>query len=268
MKKIKNHLLKFFLITSIACLTFLTVCFFNNVYANEKILIAAASDLKFAMDDICNALKKANPAIDISVSYGSSGNFYAQIKQGAPFDLFFSADASYPELLENEGFAVRDQRKIYAIGRMVLWVPKNSTLNPQKGLILVLDTKIKKLAIANPKHAPYGRAAEEALRYYELWDKIQNKLVFGENISQTAQFVQTGSADAGIIALSLALSPQMANEGKYWILPDESFNKLEQVYTILQRGKDKPGVKAFLDFVRGKQGRKILSHYGYILPKK
>ncbi|MFO0792765.1 MAG: molybdate ABC transporter substrate-binding protein [Candidatus Brocadiaceae bacterium] len=268
MKKVKKQMVNFFFVTGIACLTFLTACFFNNIYANEKILIASASDLKFAMDEICSAFKKANPAIDTSVSYGSSGNFYAQIKQGAPFDVFFSANASYPELLDEEGFAVKGQRHEYAGGRLVLWVSKNSPLNPKKGLIIVLNPKIKKLAIANPQHAPYGRAAEEALRYYELWDKIQNKLVFGENVSQTAQFVQTGNADAGIIALSLAISPQMANEGKYWILPDESFNKLEQVYTILQRGKDKPGVKAFLDFVRGKQGRKILSRYGFILPKK
>ncbi len=268
MKKVKKQIATFFFITGIACLTFLMACFFNNVHANDKILIAAASDLKFAMEEMCNTFKQANPATDVDVSYGSSGNFYAQIKQGAPFDLFFSADTSYPELLEEEGFAVKGQRHVYAGGRLVLWVPKYSPLNPKKELIIVLNPQIKKLAIANPKHAPYGRAAEEALRYYELWDKIQNKLVFGENISQTAQFVQTGNADAGIIALSLAISPQMANEGKYWILPDESFNKLEQVYTVLQRGKDKPGVKAFLDFVRGKQGRKILSHYGYILPKK
>ncbi|KXK29537.1 MAG: molybdenum ABC transporter substrate binding component [Candidatus Brocadia sinica] len=255
---------------SIACATwllFLFIAFHNTVRADEKILIAAASDLKFAMDDICHIFEQANPDIHVDVSYGSSGNFYAQIKQGAPFDLFFSADATYPTRLEEEGLAVKGQRYLYAIGKIVLWIPKRSALNPQKGLNIVLKPEVKKLTIANPKHAPYGRAAKEALRYYQLWDMVQNKLVFGENISQTAQFVQTGAADAGIIALSLAISPKMVNDGNYWIIPDESYNKLEQVCTVLQRGKDKSDIKTFLKFVQGKKGRKILSEYGFVLPK-
>ncbi|MBI2471741.1 MAG: molybdate ABC transporter substrate-binding protein [Planctomycetes bacterium] len=240
--------------------------FSSNVWAVEKILIAAASDLNFAMNEICRDFEKTHPGIRVEVSYGSSGNFYAQIKQGAPFDIFFSADASYPERLEEEGFAVKGQRKIYAIGKIVLLVPKNSSLNPQKGLIIVLNPKIKKIAIANPKHAPYGRAAEESLRYYGLLDKVQGKLVFGENISQTAQFVQTGAADAGIIAMSLAISPGMSESGSYWIIPTESYSRLEQAYTVLQRGKDKSSVKTFLEFVQAKKGKKVLSDYGFILP--
>ena len=234
--------------------------------ADEKILVAAASDLNFAMDEICSAFEKANPGIKVDVSYGSSGNFFAQIKQGAPYDIFFSADASYPTLLEDEGLAVKGQSHLYAIGKIVLWVPKKSALNPQKGLNLVLEPELKKLAIANPKHAPYGRAAEEALRYYGLWDKVRDKLVFGENISQTAQFVQTGTADAGIIAMSLAISPGMADRGSYWIIPTESYGRLEQVYTVLQRGKDKSSVKTFLAFAQGKNGKKTLSDFGFILP--
>ena len=245
---------------------FLVICFSNNVRADEKILIAAASDLNFAMNEICRDFEKTHSSIRVEVSYGSSGNFYAQIKQGAPYDIFFSADASYPARLEEEGFAVKGQRQLYAIGKIVLWIPRKLTLNPQKGLNIVLKPEIKKLAIANPKHAPYGRAAEESLRYYGLWDKVQGKLVFGENISQTAQFVQTGSADAGIIAMSLAVSPSMADSGRYWIIPTESYSRPEQAYTVLQRGKDKPGVKTFLEFVQGKKGGKILSDYGFILP--
>ena len=122
----------------------------------------------------------------------------------------------------------------------MLWIPKKSVLNPQKGLNLVLEPELKKLAIANPKHAPYGRAAEESLQYYGLLDKVQDKLVFGENILQTAQFVQTGSADAGIIAMSLAVSPSMADSGKYLIIPTESYSRLEQGYAVLKRGKGKP----------------------------
>ncbi len=242
------------------------VCFPCNIRAGEKILVAAASDLNFAMDDLCRAFEKTHPEIDVQVSYGSSGNFFAQIRQGAPYDVFFSADASYPARLEEEGFAVTGQRRLYAMGKIVLWIPRKSKLNPEKGLPIVLAPEIKRLAIANPKHAPYGWAAEEALKYYGLWDKVQAKLVFGENISQTAQFVQAGSADAGIIAVSLAVSPGMAGKGSYWIIPLESYNKLEQVYTVLQRGKDKSGVRAFLEFVRGEKGTKILSDFGFLVP--
>ena len=224
---------------------FLMICFPDKVRADEKILIAAASDLNFAMNKICHDFEKAHPGVKVEVSYGSSGNFYAQIKQGAPYDIFFSADASYPVRLEEEGFAVKGQRQLYAIGKIVLWIPQKSALNPQKGLNLVLEPELKKLAIANPKHAPYGRAAEESLRYYGLWDKVQDKLVFGENILQTAQFVQTGSADAGIIAMSLAVSPSMADSGKYLIIPTESYSRLEQGYAVLQRGKGKSSVKTF-----------------------
>ncbi len=245
---------------------FLMVCFSCNVHAGEKMLIAAASDLNFAMNEICRAFEKAHPAVKVEVSYGSSGNFFAQIKQGAPYDIFFSADASYPSRLEEEGFAVKGQRQLYAIGKIVLWIPKKSALNLQKGLNLVLEPELKKLAIANPKHAPYGRAAEESLRYYGLLDKVQDKLVFGENISQTAQFVQTGAADAGIIAMSLAISPSMSESGSYWVIPTESYSRLEQVYTVLQRGKGKPSIKIFLEFVQGKKGKKTLSDFGFILP--
>lgn len=238
----------------------------NACHANERILVAAAADLKFAMDEISAAFKKGNPAIDMDISYGSSGNFYAQIKQGAPFDLFFSADASYPARLEEEGFAVKGYRKPYAIGKIVLWILKKSPLNPQNGFGVVSGNGVRKFAIANPKHAPYGRAAEEALRYYGVLEKIQGKLVFGENVSQTAQFIQTGAADAGVIALSLAVSPALAHDGSYWIIPDESYGKLEQVCAVLQRGKDKPGVHAFWKFVQGEKGKAILSGYGFTLP--
>jgi len=229
---------------------FLMIWFSGIVRADEKILIAAASDLNFAMNEICRAFEKSHPGIKVEVSYGSSGNFFAQIKQGAPYDIFFSADASYPSRLEEEGFAVKGQRQLYAIGKIVLWIPKKSALNPQKGLNLVLEPELKKLAIANPRHAPYGRAAEESLRYYGLWDK----------------FVQTGSADAGIIALSLAISPKMVKDGSYWIIPTESYSRLEQGYAVLQRGKGTSSVKAFLEFVQGKKGKKILSDFGFILP--
>ncbi|HHT9130766.1 MAG TPA: molybdate ABC transporter substrate-binding protein, partial [Candidatus Brocadiaceae bacterium] len=150
----------------LCCGMLLMVYLSSHVHADENILIAAASDLNFAMNEICCAFEKTNPSIDVEATYGSSGNFFAQIKQGAPYDIFFSADSAYPARLEEEGFAVKEQRQIYALGKIVLWVPKKSALNPQKGLKIILESDIKKLAIANPKHAPYGKAAEEALRYY------------------------------------------------------------------------------------------------------
>ena len=245
---------------------FIFLNFHPYVCADEKVIIAAASDLKFAMDEICKTFEQTNPSIDIEVTYGSSGNFFAQIKQGAPFDIFFSADRNYPARLEEDGFAVKGESVLYAIGKIVLWIPKKISLHSQEGLPIILKPEIKKLAIANPKHAPYGHAAEESLRYYKLWDMIQGKLVLGENISQTAQFVHTGAADAGIIALSLAISPGMKDGGTYWEIPTESYSKLAQVYTVLQRGKNKSGVKTFLKFINTEQGKHILTHYGFLLP--
>ncbi|MCF6149576.1 MAG: molybdate ABC transporter substrate-binding protein [Candidatus Kuenenia sp.] len=245
---------------------FLFIAFHNTTRADEKILIAAAANLNPAMNDICKGFEKANPTIDVELSYGSSGNFFAQIKQGAPFDIFFAANTTYPARLEEEGLGVKGKCKIYAFGSIVLWVPKSSALNPRKGLHIVLDPKVKKIAIANQKHAPYGMAAEEALRHYGLWDQVQNKLVFGENISQTAQYVQSGAADVGILALSQAVSPKLESAGDYWVIPAEAYNKLGQAYVVLQRGKDKPGVREFLEFVKGKKGEKVFTKYGYLLP--
>ncbi|MCF6158570.1 MAG: molybdate ABC transporter substrate-binding protein [wastewater metagenome] len=242
------------------------ICLSSRVQADEKILIAAASNLHPVMDEIRHAFEKEHPSIKVGISYGSSGNFFAQIKHGAPYDIFFSADNFYPLRLEEEGLAVKGQNRVYGIGRIVLWVPEKSVLNVQKGLSIASDPAVKKFAIANPKHAPYGRAAEEALRYYGFWDTIQGKLVFGENISQTAQFIQTGTADAGIVALPLAVSPPLVNKGRYWMIPVESYHKLEQAYAILHRGKEKHGVKIFLEFMQGKNGKELLSRYGFILP--
>lgn len=264
----KRRATNFISITCATWLLFSLIPFHLTVCADEKILIAAATNLNPAMDDICKEFEKAYPTIDVDVSYGSSGNFFAQIKQGAPFDIFFSADTTYPARLEEEGLAVKGGSKIYAFGSIVLWIPKNSALNPRKGLHIVLDSKVKKLAIANQRLAPYGMAAEEALRHYGLWDKVQEKLVFGENISQTAQFVQSGAADVGIIALSQAISPKMKSDGDYLVIPAESYNKLGQAYVVLQRGKDKSYVRKFLEFAQGKKGGIIFSQYGYSLPKQ
>ena len=236
------------------------------VQAGDNILIAAASNLRFAMHEICQDFREENSSIQTKVSYGSSGNFFAQISQGAPFDIFFSADTTYPELLEKEGFTVKESQKVYAVGKIVLWFPKVSNADPDKGFQAVTFPTVKKLAIANPRHAPYGRAAEESLRYYGLWEDVKEKLIYGENISQTAQFVHTGAADAGIVALSLAISPKMLHEGRYWDIPDESHSDIEQVYVVLKKGKEKKSIRKFLDFIHGEKGGNILSQYGFVIP--
>ncbi len=178
--------------------------FAGLVQAGERIAIAAAADLRFALDEIVRQFLAANPDDTIEVSYGSSGKFFTQIQQGAPYDLFFSADIAYPRALEKAGYAGSPVIP-YAIGRLVLW----STGRDAAKLTLddLADPRIGKVAIANPQHAPYGKRAEEALKARGLWQAVSAKAVYGENISQTAQFVQTGNADIGIIALSLAAEP-------------------------------------------------------------
>ena len=236
------------------------------VQAGDNILIAAASNLRFAMHEICQDFQEENSSIQTKVSYGSSGNFFAQISQGAPFDIFFSADATYPELLEEEGLTAKETQRVYAEGKIVLWFPKKSKADHDKGFQAVTSSEVKKLAIANPRHAPYGRAAEESLRYYGLWEKVEGKLIYGENVSQTAQFVHTGAADAGIIALSLAISPKMLHEGRYWVIPDESHSDIEQIYVVLKNRKGNKSIRRFLDFIHGEKGSEILYRYGFIIP--
>jgi len=229
----------------------------------EKITVAAAADLKFAMDEIATGFKQSHPGHDLEVVYGSSGKFHTQIQQGAPYDLYFSADIGYPRELAKKGFAASEV-KPYAIGRIVLW--SNSMDAAKMTLAVLADPKIARIAIANPKHAPYGKRAEEALRSAGLWDKVQSKLVFGENISQTAQFVLSGNAQVGIIALSLALNPELSKHGGYYLIPDKLHEPLEQGYVITKRGAGKPLAKIFSDYMGSKQARRVMTKYGFVLP--
>jgi molybdate transport system substrate-binding protein len=233
-------------------------------FANaEKVTIAAAADLRFAMDEIVNAFKSTNPGAEVEVVYGSSGNFYAQLKQGAPYDLFFSADIAFPRDLVNSGLAASDA-KLYAIGRIVLW---SASLDASRMTLESLaDPKITRIAIANPKHAPYGQRAKEALRSAGLWEKIEPKLVYGENIAQTAQFVQTGNAQVGIIALSLALSPELASKGGYWLIPESLHQPLEQGYVVTKRAENNALARRFADYMASKAARAIMIKYGFVLP--
>ena len=229
----------------------------------EKITVAAAADLKFAMDEIVTSYNKSHSGDEIQVVYGSSGKFFTQIQQGAPYDLFFSADIAYPRELAKKGLAASAVIP-YAFGRIVLW--SNSMDAAKMTLTSIADSKVTKIAIANPKHAPYGKRAEEALRSAGLWDKVQPKLVFGENIAQTAQYVQTGNAQVGVIALSLALNPELAKKGGYYLIPNKLHGALEQGYVITKRGVNKPLAKKFAEYMGSKQARAVMTKYGFVLP--
>lgn len=229
----------------------------------EKITIAAAADLKFAMDEIVHGFKKNRPGNEVDVVYGSSGKYHTQIQQGAPYDLFFSADISYPRELAKKGFAA-SEAKPYAFGRIVLW--SNSLDAAKMTLASLTDPGIVRIAIANPKHAPYGKRAEEALQASGLWDKVKGKLVFGENIAHTAQFVQTGNAQIGIIALSLALNPELSKKGGHYLIPEKLHQPLEQGYVITKKGAGKPAAKRFADYMNSNEVRRIMTKYGFVLP--
>lgn len=229
----------------------------------DRINIAAASDLKFAMEELVATFKQTHPDDHLEVVYGSSGKFHSQIQQGAPFDLYFSADIRFAESLYKLGFTAGPVQA-YATGRLVLWSQTRDAR--QMTLASLSDPAIAHIAIANPKHAPYGLRAVETLKNYGIWDKVQNKLVYGENIAQTAQFVQTGNAQVGIIALALALSPQLTADGDHWLIPDDLHSPLTQGFVVTRRAADKPLAKRFARYIKGPQARATLRRYGFILP--
>jgi molybdate transport system substrate-binding protein len=231
----------------------------------EKITVAAAADLKFAMDEIITTFHKAHPSEDVSVVFGSSGNFYTQIQQGAPYDMFFSADIGFPRELAKNGLTASEV-KPYAVGRIVLWSASHDAT--KMTLASLTDPKFTYIAIANPKHAPYGKRAEEALRASGLWEKIEPKLVYGESIAQTAQFVESGNAQVGIIALSLAVNPELANKGGYWLIPDNLHAPLEQGFVITKRAAGSTLAKQFAGYMDSKPARAVMSKYGFVLPNE
>ncbi len=237
--------------------------------AGREVRVAAAADLKYAMDEIVEAFKKTHAAITLNVTYGSSGNFYSQLSNKAPFDIFFSADIDYPKKLVEAGLAVKESQFEYAVGRIVVWVPKDSPIDIEKlGIDSLAQDSVKKIAIANPEHAPYGRAAEAAMKKLGVYDRVKDRLVLGENIAQAAQFVETGAADVGIIALSLATSPAMKDKGKYWTVPLDAYPTLEQGGVIMSGAKDAAAAEDFKAFVTGPEGRAILTRYGFTLPSE
>lgn len=234
----------------------------GSASAQEQLGVAAASDLQSVMQEIAARFEKTTGQ-HVNLSFGSSGNFFAQIQNGAPFDLFFSADIEYPRKLEAADLTAPGSLYQYATGKIVLWTSKNSGIDVSRGFSVLADSAVKKLAVANPAHAPYGRAAQAALRNSGLWDKVTSKLVLGENISQTAQFVQSGNADVGIIALSLALSPAMRGQGKYFVIPQQLYPPLQQAGVILSHSQHLKLANRFMDFLKTPEVKSLLKQYGF-----
>jgi len=233
----------------------------------SEVRIAVAADLKFAMGELSEQFE-GRTGTKVNVTFGSSGNFFSQIQNGAPFDLFFSADVEYPKKLEAAGLAEPGTLYEYAIGRLVIWTPADAKVDVTKeGWKSLLDSSIEKIAIANPEHAPYGRAAFAALQASGIYERVKSKLVYGENISQAAQFVQSGSAQAGIVAMSLAVSPAMRG-GKKWDIPAKMYPPLEQGAIVLKEAKNMAAARAFLEFVKSASSRAIFTKYGFATPHR
>jgi molybdate transport system substrate-binding protein len=233
----------------------------------QQITVAAAADLQFAMQDISARFEKQTGK-QIKLIYGSSGNFFQQIQNGAPFDMFFSANLDYPKKLEAAGLVDQGSYYRYAKGTIVVWVPNDSKLNISAGLKSLLDPSVKKIAIANPQHAPYGQAAVAAMQTEGIYEKVKDKFVLGENISQTASFVVSGSADAGVVALSLALSPRMKDQGRYAEISADEYPAIDQACIILNSSKNKEAARQFLQFLKSPETSATLTKYGFEVPTR
>ena len=230
---------------------------------SQTVKVAAAADLRFAMDEIVKEFNNSYSAANVEVIYGSSGNAFTQISNGAPFDLYFSADIVYPQKLKEAGLTLSEP-KLYGIGRIVLW---SASLDVSRGLSVLAGKPKIKIATANPDHAPYGQRSVEALKFYRLYEKVEKQLIYGENISQAAQFCLSGNAEAGLIALSLVLSPSMSNQGKYFLIDEKAHRPLEQAYVILNHAKGNKAAFAFSEFISKPAARLIFVKYGFTLPR-
>ncbi len=231
------------------------------------VTVAAAADLRFAFDALLAGLHRAEPDLRVVVSYGSSGSFYSQLVHGAPFDLFLSADIAYPRMLVEAGLAGATGEFTYARGFLVMWVPEQSPLEPARNRWETLNhPSVRKIAIANPAHTPYGRAAEAAMKSAGVYDAVRDRLVPAENIAQAAQFVDTGAADVGLIALSLALAPTMRDRGRYWKIPADSYPAIDQGGVILLRTRELPGTQRVRDYLMGGEARAVMKRYGFSVP--
>jgi molybdate transport system substrate-binding protein len=229
------------------------------------VTVAAAADLTYCIQELNHKYRRNHPDTELKVSTGSSGDLYTQIQQGAPFDVFLSADISFPKKLVDEGLADNSTLTVYAVGQLALWTAKPQTILLDKGIEVVGAPAVKRIAIANPEFAPYGRAAKAALETAGLWNKIQNRIVMGENISQTAQLVQSGNADVGFVALSLLYTPALKNVGHYVRVDPKLYPLLQQALVLTKTGASNPAAKEYLQFLDSSGARVIFDRYGFEL---
>ncbi|WP_245904551.1 molybdate ABC transporter substrate-binding protein [Billgrantia lactosivorans] len=250
------------LLAGLACLA-LSLASTAAQAGEEPMRIAAAADLRFVMDEILEAFAADHPELPVEVVYGSSGRFRSQIENGAPFDLYFSADIAYPRALKEAGHAAGEVTP-YAEGRIVLW--SEGLDASELTLESLADARFRRIAIANPRHAPYGARAREALVASGLWESLEPRLVFGENIAHTMQLVQSGAAEVGIIALSLARGPATTAREEYHLIDDALHAPLEQGFIITRRGADNPTATRFAEAMQSPEARAIMRAHGFVLP--
>ena len=243
----------------------LVVAFLSQLCVAQEITVAAAADLQFAMQDIAARFQKETGKA-VKLIYGSSGNFFQQIPNGAPFDMFFSANLDYAKRLETAGLTDPGSYYQYARGKIVIWVAKESKIDLSSGMQVLRNPSVQKIAIANPQHAPYGQAAVAAMQKEDVYEKVKDKFVLGENIAETASLVVSGSADVGIVALSLALSPNMKDKGRYVEVPSGEYPPIEQACVILGSSKNKETAKRFLSFIKTAAAADTLRRYGFDVP--
>ena len=234
--------------------------------AGQQLRVAAAADLQFVFQDVSARFQKETGHA-VALTFGSSGNFFSQIQNGAPFDMFFSADVDYPAKLEAAGLIEPGSLSRYATGGIVLWVRKESPIDVRQGLQTLTESNVRRISIANPDHAPYGRAAIAALQHEKIYDKVRDKLVLGENISQAAQFVQSGNADIGILALSLAMAAPLKTEGIYYEIPADFYPAIDQAAVILKSSKQKDVARQFLAFLKRPDIAQFMRSNGLNVPE-
>jgi molybdate transport system substrate-binding protein len=238
----------------------------SGIAAGQELQVAAAADLQFVFQEV-SARFQRETGHTVELTFGSSGNFFSQIQNGAPFDVFFSADVDYPAKLEAAGLIEPGTLSQYATGRIALWVRKGSPIDITQGLRTLTDARIRKISIANPEHAPYGRAAVAALRHEKVYDKVRDRLVLGENISQAAQFVESGNADIGILALSLLLTLPLKNEGMYYEIPKSFYPAIDQAVVVLKSSKQKDIARQFLSFLKRPEIAEFMRSSGLTVPE-
>ena len=232
---------------------------------SQEIAVAAAADLRPALDEIAVQFK-ADTGIALRTSYGSSGNFFQQLQNGAPFDVFLSANIDYPKKLQVSGLVVPNSYYEFARGAIVVLVPLNSAVHLDQGLRVLLNPQIGRIAIADPSHAPYGQAAVAALKKGGLYDQVSAKLVTGENISQAASFVLSGAADAGIVAKSLALAPAAREKAKFVPVPPGDYPAIQQAMVVLRASKNQAAAMKFESYMQTESAKEILKQSGFEVP--